>query len=72
MLPKSGPIDQIAKAPAQSRGSPDKKAPVNRSPLLPHIGVRRIFSELQDLPCVVGVLPVIPLNGSRVCLARRL
>jgi CRP-like cAMP-binding protein len=50
----------------------DKKAPENRSLSIPSTCVKPVSHEPQGLPCVVGVLPVSPLNGSRVCLARRL
>ena len=50
----------------------DKKAPENRSLLIPEICVKPVSRESQGLPCVSGAFPVNPLNGSRVCLASRL
>jgi len=60
------------RVPAHRSNLLTKKAPVNRSLLLPLICVKRVLRELQDLPCVAGGLPVNPLNGSRLCLASRL
>jgi hypothetical protein len=72
MLTKSGAIDQIAKALAQSRGS-SKKGSGTPEPFVSTCSRRTPAShQPQDLPRGAGVLPANPLNGSRVCLARRL
>ena len=80
MLAKSVLIGQFAAARAgrvetrdsDRRNPPTKKAPENRSLLLPPICAKPVLREPQDLPCVVGALPVSPFNGSKVCLASRL
>jgi hypothetical protein len=71
MLAKSALISQIVMAPAHKRDPSTKKAPENRSLLLPLICANPVLHQPQDLPCVAGALPVNPLNGSRVCLASR-
>ncbi len=72
MLPKSALIGQFCQAPGQRHDPSTKKAPENRSLLLPSICVEPVPNEPQGLPCDAGDLLVNPLNGSRVCLARRL
>ena len=68
MLAKSAVIGQFARAPDHKRDLA-KKAPETGALCF---AVPTVSRESQDLPCVVGVLAVNPLNGSRVCLASRL
>ena len=69
MLAKSAVIGQFARTPDHKR---DRKRLRKPEPFVSLFHANRVLREPQDLPCVVGVLPVNPLNGSRVCLASRL
>jgi hypothetical protein len=71
MLAKPDRIGQIARAPPHGLNPSTKRLRITGAFASTHC-VKPVSREAQGLPGVGGALPVNPLNGSRVCLARRL